>query len=75
MEDARLTTHDRFQQVSWLRELAGNIAWNMDEGTAEEMVDFWLDQSVPPADRTALPEWFDDNDRRLLCAMVQRRIA
>ena len=70
-----METSNRFAQVSWLRELAGDIANHAGEGTAEEMVEYALHQGHPETDRIELPSWFDDNDRRLLTRMVERRIA
>jgi len=35
-----MTTDDRAEQVSWLRELAVNISENLGEGTAEELVEY-----------------------------------
>ena len=72
MKDVRLTTQNRFMQVSWLRELAGDLSWNADEGTAEEIVAYALDEAE---EKVELPEWFDEHDRRLLTRMVERRIA
>ena len=69
-----METRDRFKQVSWLRSLAGDIAWNTEQGTAEERVEFWLD-FPDPDERIELPSWFDEHDRRLLTRMVERRIA
>ena len=69
--DPRFTTTDRLQQTSWLRKLARDIAWNADEGSAEELVDYALSGE----DATTIPSWFDENDLRLLTRMVERRIA
>ena len=68
-----METQDRFKQVSWLRELAGDIANHAGEGTAEEMVEYWLSEWREGG--VKLPSWFDDHDRRLLVKMVERRIA
>ena len=67
-----METTDRFKQVSWLRELAGDIANHAGEGTAEELVEYVLNEEgwAVPA-----PSWFDEHDRRLLTNMVRRRIA
>lgn len=71
-----METSNRFTQVSWLRELARDISQNARENvSADALVDYALDQNHPASDRIELPEWFDFNDHRLLCAMVQRRIA
>ena len=77
MDDHRLTTHDRLQQTSWLRELAGNIAQNLADGdvTAEEVVDYALSEEGEMDWGISIPQWFDQNDRRLLTRMVERRIA
>ena len=73
-EDTRLTTHNRFLQIHWLHEQARDIAWSADSGLeAEALVDYAL--SPDHAEPIKLPEWFDDNDRRLLTGMVERRIA
>ena len=74
MKDVRLTTQNRFMQVSWLRELARDIAWNADSGlAADALVEYAL--SDEHAERIELPSWFDEHDRRLLTRMVERRIA
>lgn len=66
-----METSDRFKQMSWLRELARDIAWNADAGSAEELVD----HALSGEDSTTIPSWFDEHDRRLLTRMVERRIA
>lgn len=68
-----METTDRFKQMSWLRELAGDIANYAGQGSAEEMVEHWLSEWHEGG--VALPSWFDENDRRLLTEMVRRRIA
>ena len=70
-----METTDRFKQMSWLRELAGDIANHSGVGTAEEMVEYTLHQGHPETDRVELPSWFDEHDHRLLTRMVERRIA
>lgn len=63
-------TTDRVQQVSWLRELAGNIAENLGEGTAEELVAYALSDDGRESWQIAIPEWFDNHDRGLLVQFV-----
>ena len=64
MNDYRMTTDDRAEQVNWLREIAGNIrAGGVGEGTPEEQVAFFT-QDNP------MPEWFDDHDLMLLTEFV-----
>ena len=70
-----METSNRFRQVSWLRELAGDIATWAGGGTAEEEVEFWLDQPSLLCEQFKLPSWFDEHDLRLLTRMVERRIA
>jgi len=68
-EDYRMTTDDRVAQISWLRELATNIAQNLGDGTAEELVAY---AESPEADvwNIEWPDWYDKQDRRLLIEMV-----
>jgi len=73
MSDYRLTTDDRVEQVNWLQEIAGNIAENLGEGTAEELVEYAM------SDEGAVwgidwPEWFDDKDRELLVTFVDEAL-
>jgi len=65
-QDWRLTTEDRVEQVNWLRELAGNIAANLGDGTAEELVEYALSDEGRESWGIEIPEWFDDHDRGLL---------
>jgi len=68
-EDYRMTTDDRVAQISWLRELATNIAQNLGDGTAEELVEFAMSEDAACWE-IDWPEWFDDHDRNLLTEMV-----
>ena len=73
-----METSNRFAQVGWLRELAGDIAsYYAGLGTAEDIVAFALNDAnwAFPDDRIELPSWFDEHDQRLLTKMVERRIA
>ena len=70
-----METTDRFKQMSWLRELAGNIAANLGEGTAEELVEYALSHDGLWTWNIEAPSWFDEHDQRLLTNMVRRRIA
>lgn len=70
MDDYRMTTDDRVAQISWLRELAANIAENLGEGTAEELVEFAFESDTMETWGIEIPEWFDDTDRALLVEMV-----
>ena len=60
---------DRIEQVNWLRELAVNIAQNLGEGTAEELVEYALGEGREPWG-IEIPEWFDARDRELLTEIV-----
>lgn len=61
---------NRVQQVSWLRELAGNITDNLGEGAAEELVAYALGDEGREDWAIEIPEWFDDHDRGLLVQFV-----
>ena len=65
--------NDRTEQVNWLRELAANIAENLGEGAAEELVAY---AESPEADVWDIewPEWYDNHDRRLLVEMVSEAL-
>ena len=73
--DARMTTNDRVRQVDWLREFAGNIASNLGEGTAEELVEYALSDDGRESWGIELPEWFSDHDKRLLIEWVEEACA
>ena len=62
--------NDRVQQVNAIGELAANIADNLGEGTAEELVEFALSDEGRTSWGIELPEWFDDTDRALLIREV-----
>lgn len=72
--DARMDARDRVQQVSWLREFASNIASNLGEGTAEELVEYALSDEGRESWGIELPEWFSDHDRRLLIEWVEEEL-
>jgi len=61
---------DRIEQVNWLRELAVNIAQNLGEGTAEELVEYALSDEGRESWGIEIPEWFDGHDRELLTEIV-----
>jgi len=61
---------DRERQVNWLRGLAANIAENLGEGTAAELVGYALSQEGRESWGIELPNWFDAQDRRLLVRFV-----
>ena len=54
----------REHQLNWLEEVAGDLAHEDSEGTAEEKVTYWLKET------SGVPEWFDDHDRSLLIEWV-----
>ena len=68
MTDWRMDTEDRVAQVSWLEELAGNIATNLDGDVEYALGEGAYTWGIE------LPDWFDDHDRGLLVTMVQKRI-
>lgn len=70
-EAREMDARDRVQQVSWLREFASNIASNLGEGTAEELVEYALSDEGRESWGIELPEWFSDHDRRLLIEWVE----
>ena len=60
---------NRVSQVNWLRELAGNLAANLGNGTAEEIIEFALSGDAVEWG-IEIPDWFDAHDRELLTDMV-----
>ena len=73
-EAREMDARDRVQQVSWLREFASNIASNLGEGTAEELVEYALSDEGRESWGIELPEWFSDHDRRLLIEWVEEEL-
>ena len=73
-EAQEMDARDRVQQVSWLREFASNIASNLGEGTAEELVEYALSDEGRESWGIELPEWFSDHDRRLLIEWVEEEL-
>ena len=69
MDDYRLTTDDRTVQVGWLQELATNIAENLGEGTAEELVEYAMSEEGAVWG-IEWPEWYDAQDCKLLVRFV-----
>jgi len=69
-DDYRLATEDRVEQVNWLRELAGNIAANLGEGTAEELVEYALSREGRESWGITIPQWYSLHDRGLLIQWV-----
>ena len=65
---------NRVQQVNWLRELASDITCCVWQGeyTGAEIVAYSLDEAE---DAIALPDWFDDHDRRLLVQFTDEALA
>ena len=61
---------DRVAQVNWIGELAGNIAANLGDGTAEELVEYALSDEGRESWGIEIPDWFDDHDRGLLAERV-----
>jgi hypothetical protein len=70
-EAQEMDAQDIVQQASWLREFAINIASNLGEGTAEELVEYALSDEGRESWGIELPEWFSDHDRRLLIEWVE----
>ena len=70
-DDYRLATEDRVEQVNWLRELAGNIAANLGEGTAEELVEYALSREGRESWGITIPDWFDAHDHDVLVRWVR----
>lgn len=69
--DWRMNTNDRVGQVSWLEELASNIASHRQgEDTAEELVNYFLSKRGMREWNIDLPGWFDSGDRAILVRMV-----
>ena len=66
----KLATEDRVEQVNWLVELAGNIAANLGEGTAEEMVDYALSREGRESWGITIPDWYRLHDHELLVKYV-----
>ena len=66
MDDWRLTTMDRVEQVNWLRDLTANIVFGSanPSTSAQERVDYYCETFE-------LPEWFDGHDKRLLVEWVK----
>jgi len=60
---------DRVSQVNWLRELAVNIAENLGEGTAEELVEY-AHSEESKVWGIEWPDWYDQHDRELLTELV-----
>jgi excisionase family DNA binding protein len=60
----------RVAQINWLNELADNIAQNIGEGTAEELVEYALSDEGRESWGIDVPEWFDGHDRDLLIESV-----
>jgi hypothetical protein len=65
---------DRTEQVNWIEFLAANIAANLGEGTAEELVEFALSDEGRESWGIKIPEWFDDHDRDLLTQHVAKNL-
>lgn len=61
---------DRVKQVNWLRELAANIAANLGEGSADELVEYALSDEGRESWGIDIPAWFDDHDRAFLVDCV-----
>lgn len=72
--DWRMTTEDRAAQVGWLDELGANIAQNLGEGTAEELVEYALSAEGRENWGIVLPKWFDKQDRALLIKVVRKSL-
>lgn len=53
---------------------ASNIASNLGEGTAEELVEYALSDEGRESWGIELPEWFSDYDRRLLIEWVEEEL-
>jgi len=70
MDDWINGTENRTLQVNWIGELAANIAANLGEGTAEELVEFALSSEGRQSWGIELPQWFDEDDRRILIECV-----
>lgn len=67
-------TDDRVEQINWINEIAANIAENLGDGTAEELVTYALSDEGRAAWGIELPAWFDAHDRALLVERVAESI-
>jgi len=67
------TTVDRTAEVNAIRELAANIACNLGEGTAEELVEYAL--SDEGRESWGIDIELDDHDRRLLVRFVEDNLS
>ena len=65
---------NRVAQINWIEELAQNIAQNLGEGTAEELVEYALSDEGRDSWNIEIPEWFDDTDRAGLVLTVERAL-
>ncbi len=65
---------DRVRQVNWLRTLATNIAQNLGEGSAYELVEYALSSEGRESWGIELPAWFDGHDRHLLIEYVVKEL-
>jgi len=63
---------NRTQQIEFLRELAGNIASNLGEGTAEELVEYAL--SDEGRESWGIDIELDAHDRELLVKFVAEEL-
>ena len=61
---------DRVKRVDAIYELAENIAVNLGEGTAEELVDYALSDEGRESWGIELADWFDEADREFLVSRV-----
>ena len=61
---------DRVEQVNFMYQLAENIAANLGEGTAEELVAYALSDEGRESWGIELFEGFDDADREFLTSRV-----
>ena len=61
---------DRVQQVNYLRELGCNIAQNLGEGAAEELVEYALSTEGRESWGIEIPFEMDESDRELLTRFV-----
>ena len=63
---------DHDVQIEWLEWAAERADYGGD-GTTDELVAYFLE--TEEREQGELPAWFDDRDRRLLIAMVERRLS